>query len=194
MTSTSGLRDGRARLLAAATELYVQRGASNVGINDVIESAGVARMTLYNNFKSKEELTEAVYTEMIAAMLSRLDELDRQFVNRRVVDEHKKLLAMIDLLAAGIATPESRGCPFIHASLQESDPSGGVTTLVRSYKKALRDRVLSVLDPARCEREDVADQILILLDGMVTEIYLGAVAQPVKKVKRVIAAILASTD
>jgi len=44
--------------------------ASNVGINDVISGAGVARMTLYNNFVSKDALVLAVYTELIETTLA----------------------------------------------------------------------------------------------------------------------------
>ncbi len=50
---------GRDRLLATARRLFTRHGASNVGINDVTAAAGVARMTLYNNFLSKDALTAA---------------------------------------------------------------------------------------------------------------------------------------
>src|SRR5207237_1465547 len=46
----------RDRLIDTAADLFYERGLPNVGINEVTERAGVARMTLYNNFDSKEAL------------------------------------------------------------------------------------------------------------------------------------------
>jgi AcrR family transcriptional regulator len=180
-------RDGRARLLAAAQQLYLRHGASNVGINDVIEAAGVARMTLYNNFESKEELTAAVYEEMAATTLRFVEA-----AGAGLDTEAGRIGAIIDLFAMGMNSPEYRGCPFIHACLQESKPSGQIVALVRSYKLALRDRILRALATRRANREDVADQIMLLLDGAVTEAYIRAVAQPLQTAKRAAMVLLKS--
>ena len=50
----------RERLLAAANELFYAEGVQTVGIDRIIERAGVAKASLYNLFGSKEEL-EAAY-------------------------------------------------------------------------------------------------------------------------------------
>ena len=47
------------RLLAAASELFYQKGAQSVGIDKVIERAGVAKASLYSNFKGKDDLVRA---------------------------------------------------------------------------------------------------------------------------------------
>ncbi len=49
----------RARLLAAASELFYAEGVQTVGIDRVIEHAGVAKATLYSAFGSKEALVRA---------------------------------------------------------------------------------------------------------------------------------------
>src|SRR6266849_6752701 len=49
----------RARLLAAASELFYAEGVQSVGIDRVIERAGVAKATLYSAFGSKERLVGA---------------------------------------------------------------------------------------------------------------------------------------
>src|SRR6478736_5820401 len=49
----------RERLLAAADELFYAEGINNVGIDRVIEHAGVAKASLYSNFRSKDELVRA---------------------------------------------------------------------------------------------------------------------------------------
>ncbi len=52
-------RSARERLLAAAEELFYEQGVNTVGIDRVIERAGVAKASLYDCFGSKDELIRA---------------------------------------------------------------------------------------------------------------------------------------
>lgn len=176
---------GRERLMTTARDLFTRRGASNVGINDVTDMAGVARMTLYNNFPSKEALTLAVYGEMVEAALRNLREMDRAGRS-----EDERILDLFIRFANPTDEADRRGCPFIHASLQDAEPAGSIYTLVQSYKRALREHVLGLLNENRASRAELADQIVILLDGMVTEAYLKGVADPTKAAKRAAVTLL----
>ncbi|MGI6853100.1 TetR/AcrR family transcriptional regulator [Mesorhizobium sp. 1B3] len=169
---------GRDRLLETARRLFMRHGASNVGINEVTDAAGVARMTLYNNFPSKEALTVAVYEEMAAATLRALETLPEAGT------EQARIEGIFDLFARGTLRADYRGCPFIHASLQEGEPSGPVHAVVQRYKRALRDQVFRALDEERAERSHMADSIVLLLDGAVTEAYIKGVAEPIAVAKR----------
>lgn len=178
-------QNGRERLLVAARELFTRRGASNVGINDVTAAAGVARMTLYNNFPSKEALTHAVYEEMVAETLEELRGMDTETKSEEARIED--LFAHFDLNAQD---SDYRGCPFIHASLQAADPSSSIHGLVTLYKRALRTHVLGLLDEGRNDRDELADLIVLLLDGVVTEAYLKGVDQPTRKALRGVSILL----
>lgn len=182
-------QDGRGRVLSAAQDLYLRHGAANVGINDVIRTAGVARMTLYNHFASKDLLTAAVYSEMADRTLSAIEE-----AIAGAAGEPSRVDAVMRLFAGTMDGPDFRGCPFIHAALQESEPTGQILALVRSYKLALRDRILWALDENRADRAEVADQIVLLLDGAVTEGYIGALAAPIETASRAAVALLAVKD
>lgn len=176
---------GRERLLATARRLFTRHGASNVGINDVTAAAGVARMTLYNNFPSKDALTAAVYEEMAGADLRALAALETA---GRPDDE--SILGVFDHFDGRQREAASRGCPFIHAGLQEADAAGPVHAIVQGYKRGLRAHILHLLDAGRPNRAELADQIVLLLDGAVTEAYLGGVADPVTAAKRAAATLL----
>ena len=180
-----GKPSGRERLLATARDLFMRHGAANVGINDVTDAAGVAKMTLYNNFPSKEALTVAVYEELAQTTLRELRELrtPRQ-------SEEERIFAVIDYLDGRALGAEYRGCPFIHASVQAAEPTGPIYVLVQSYKRALRDHMFGLLDDNRAERADLADQLIILLDGAVTETYLKGVANPGASAKRAVTTLL----
>lgn len=97
---------------------------------------------------------------------------------------------MFDHLDAKSHEPDYRGCPFIHASLQPAEPAGQVYALVHAYKRALRDHLFGLMDENRANRAELADQILLLLDGAVTESYLKGVAQPARSAKRAAATLL----
>lgn len=178
-------RSGRERLLSTARELFTRHGAANVGINDVTVAAGVAKMTLYNNFASKEALTQAVYEEMATQTLDELRGL-----NSAGLSEEARIHQLFDHFDLKAQTSDHRGCPFIHASLQAVDPTGPIHELVTSYKRALRDHVLGLLDEHRADRAEQADLILILLDGAVTEAHIKGVEQPAASAKRAISTLL----
>lgn len=177
---------GRARLIATARRLFSMRGTAHVGINEVTEAAGVARMTLYNNFPSKEALTLAVYEEMAEATLARLDAI----LAENTGDE-KRIAAVFAHFGRNAHRPDYRGCSFIHASLQEADPHGPLYQVVQSYKRALRKRIEDALAPKRANRALLAGQIVILLDGAVTEAYIKGVADPMMAAKHAALTLLA---
>lgn len=176
---------GRERLLETARRLFLRHGASNVGINYVTNAAGVAKMTLYNNFGSKEALTLAVYEEMATLALQALKSAQR--VSRT---EEERIEAIFDLFGAATGSSDYRGCPFIHASLQEGQPDGPIHSLVQAYKRQLRAHILAALEEKRSNRSDLADQILLLLDGAVTEGYIKGVADPIEVAKRAVSVLM----
>ncbi len=180
---------GRDRLLATARELFTRHGASNVGINDVTGTAGVARMTLYNNFASKDALTAAVYADMAHSTLEGLNAID--WSGR---SDEDNILAIFDHFDIASNGSDYRGCPFIHASLQTAEASGPIYAIVHSYKRSLREHIVHVLDEGRRNRAELADQIVLLLDGAVTEAYLRGVADPVTVAKRAAMTLLRATQ
>ena len=86
------------------------------------------------------------------------------------------------------------GCPFIHASLQSADAAGAIYAIVRAYKRHLRAGVLALLNPDRPTRDELADQIVLLVDGAVTESYLQGIADPIGAGKRAATTLLRAAE
>src|SRR5205809_5467419 len=101
----------RERLLAAANELFYNEGVHTVGIDRVIEQAGVAKASLYNTFGSKEALVEAYLDgrrERITGRITR---------HLAAYDEPRdRILAVFEALHETANNPSYRGCPFALAS------------------------------------------------------------------------------
>ena len=71
-TPTKDRLPARERLLAAASDLFYEEGVHSVGIDRVIERAGVAKATLYSAFGSKDELIRAYLAARHAATRDRM--------------------------------------------------------------------------------------------------------------------------
>jgi len=109
----------RERLLDAANDLFYAEGVQTVGIDRIIERAGVAKASLYNLFGSKEEL--------VAAYLASRHDYTTGRIARAIesVEEPRlKILAVFDAQAQQYQQPDFHGCAFIAASTEA--PSGGL--------------------------------------------------------------------
>src|SRR5580704_7360076 len=105
--SSSG-RSARQRILDVAIPLFYQQGARAVGIDTVIAKSGVAKMSLYRSFRSKDELIAAC-----------LDERDKSYwtwfdgvLADNPDDPREQLPAVIRGVAKRPSKPGSRGCFF----------------------------------------------------------------------------------
>src|SRR5689334_16861297 len=100
----------RDRLLAAADDLFYREGVLSVGIDRVIDHAGVAKASLYNTFGSKEKLVCA-YLE--ARFMRNRDRIGRVLTRYRTPGE--KLLGVFDALGEQLTDPSYNGCAFQRA-------------------------------------------------------------------------------
>src|ERR1700754_17045 len=104
MTSRLSARE---RLLAAADELFYQEGVHVVGIDRVIEHAGVAKASLYNTFGSKDELIRAYLQGRHAKIEKRVANGLTAYATPR-----EKILGVLDIQGGRFAESDYRGCPF----------------------------------------------------------------------------------
>src|SRR3954467_8568159 len=106
-------RPARERLLAAAEELFYGEGINTVGIDRVIERAGVAKASLYDLFGSKEEL---IRSSLLARHESRQARIKDKLALYKTPRE--RLLGVFDVMAELLAQPDFRGCAFVRASAE----------------------------------------------------------------------------
>jgi AcrR family transcriptional regulator len=115
---TAHRASARERLLAAANELFYAEGVQTVGIERVIERAGVAKASLYNLFGSKEGLVAAYLALRHDQTTTRLAQAIDRFD-----DPCQKILAVFDAQAQLFKQRDFNGCAFIAASAEA--PVGG---------------------------------------------------------------------
>lgn len=167
---------GREILVSAAKQLFLKKGTANVGINDVTAEAGLAKMTLYNNFSSKDALIAEVYQQVAQEILAAC----RHSIATQM-GEWEKISSLFD--SAIEQKAYQRGCPMNHAVFQSLESEGEIFQLVRNYKRELRELIVECLNVNRQNRQVLADQILILLDGFAMQNYIKAVDSPLDSAK-----------
>jgi AcrR family transcriptional regulator len=160
----------RDRLLAAANELFYEEGVHTVGIDRVIERAGVAKASLYSAFGSKEELVRAYLEARAAARRTRIE--------RRisVIDgAREKILGVFDLMGEIVAEPGFRGCAFVNASAEGPAGPSKVRQTCADSRGWLRRLFTDLSRDAGAENPELLGRRLALVyDGAV----VGAALDP----------------
>lgn len=129
----------RTRLLRAADQLFYQRDINTVGVNEIVEVAGVAKTSLYLHFASKNDLVAAYLEGRYHAYVA----LWRRVAAKTAAEEpERRLDAVFDGLA-GFATGETyNGCPFFRAAVEINDPEHPAWRWVRGYRDFLQEELL----------------------------------------------------
>lgn len=168
-TELFGLPDppktGRERLVATAIDLFYRNGFGAVGIDRVIEAAGVTKTTFYKHFEGKDDL-------MVAAVQKR-DEWESQAWGRAVReragdDPRKQLLAMLDVMDIWFNDPEFLGCMFLNTAIEFPNPHDPVHQAAAAYKRKTRDHFRDLAKAAGADAataETFADCYSALIEG-----------------------------
>ena len=160
----------RDQLIESALKLFYRQGFHATGIDAIIAESGVARMTLYKHFKSKDEL--------ILAVLRHRDERFRHWfsnaVERRATMPGARLLAVFDALEEWFGQPDFTGCMFINASAEFADPAHPIHKTAAAHKILMR-RYLSGLarDAGAPTPEALGNSLALLVEGAIVMRHVG---------------------
>ena len=112
---TMGRQDARERILEAAYDLFAHQGTRSVGVDAIIEKSGVAKMTLYRHFRSKQDLVLAFLERRATLWIE--DWLIREVVTR-TSDSKGRLLAIFDAYHDWFQMDDFEGCTFTNVLLE----------------------------------------------------------------------------
>ena len=132
-----------------------------VGIDRVIEHAGVAKATLYSAFGSKEALVRAYLRARHDATRQRMSrELTARYPSAR-----ERLVGAFEVQGLSFSEPGFRGCAFVGAKA-EARPGGAVDEVADEYRAWLHSlfadlaREAGATDPI-----GLAQQLVLIYDG-----------------------------
>lgn len=174
-TTDAPTSSARRRLLDAATALFYAEGIHTVGVDRIIDEAGVTRATMYKQFGGKEQLVLA-YLE---AEDGQLREVFAAASGGSAGDDAlapERASALLDAVVAGIAddirSRHTRGCPFINAAAEYPHP-GPVRELITAHRDWFRETLRQVAAAAGvADAEALADALVLLRDAALVGGYL----------------------
>jgi AcrR family transcriptional regulator len=155
----------RDHLLAVAQRMFCEAGFHAVSVDAIVEEAGVARMTLYKNFGSKEDL--------IVATLKREDRMFRQWLVSAVEAQSNhsedRLLGLFHALHDRFASEGYYGCAFIRASIEYPASAHPVHRAAREHKEMIRSYLRGLAaDVEGIDPITLSEQLYLLFEGAIT--------------------------
>ena len=158
----AGAADARTRILAAATELFYQRGIRATGTNAIIAHSGVAKASFFRHFPTKDDLLLAWLEQPASRWLDSIRQETGELPPR------DRLLGFFDALGRWIEEETFRGCPFQNAAVETPEHDHPVRAAARGYtlevEQYLRETAAAagVADP-----EAVGAELSVLAQGAI---------------------------
>jgi AcrR family transcriptional regulator len=159
--ATASKRD---QLIDAALRLFYREGFNATGIDKILAEAGVAKMTLYKHFGSKEELIR----EVLRKRDQDFGEWIMQYVESHAATPRDRLLALFDAHFEWFSQRVFSGCMFLNAAAEFSRINEPVSSIADESKKRLRGYVRGLASAAEAGSPDhLADSLMLLLEGAI---------------------------
>ena len=156
--------EARQRIVETAERLFYAHGIRAVGIDRIIAEAEVAKMSLYNHFKSKDDLILAVleYREQ------QVDEMFSKTIDRHVRKGMDRLEAFFAALKHWFKGSGFRGCSFINASVELADGCHPATEFSAAHKTRFNALLADcVADRLGGKAGEITPAISLLVEGAI---------------------------
>ena len=169
-----GQDSGRERISRAAYDLFSRAGVRAVGVDAVIARTGTAKMTLYRNFSSKDDL--------IIEFLRRREQLWTQDwlrteSTRRGHTPREQLLAMFDVFSEWFGGPDFEGCSFLTTMIEVNDREHPVHQAAVGHRANGRSYIeMLAVEAGSSDIDSFARQWHILMKGAIMAAHEGDTA------------------
>ena len=176
MTLPSKTSEARQRILETADRLFYEFGLRAVGIDRIIAEAGVAKMSLYKHFPSKDDLILAVLKHREEKVL----EFFQSAMDRHGKRTKDKLRAFFSTLKDWFESPGFRGCAFQNAAVELADPTHAGTQFVRDHKRRFSEFVSGlVTESLGKSAAKVGPAVMLLVEGAIISSVIQGSPDPV---------------
>jgi AcrR family transcriptional regulator len=152
----------RDKVFAVATDLFYRKGIHAVGVEEIVKKAGVAKISLYRSFASKDDLIVAYLEDRSNVFLREWDDAFDRYHD----DPRAQLRAIMSYIAERTTVDGYRGCPFINFCAEFPDASHPGRAVAQATMRALRERFLRIAKALDAPQpQQLADSLLLLMEG-----------------------------
>lgn len=174
----------RERILLTAHELFYRDGIRATGVDRVILEAGVAKLTFYRHFPSKDDLVRSFLAYRHDRWLAWLvDALGRHGARPR-----GGLAPLVPAMAEWFSDPAFRGCAFINSVAEVGGTLADVVAIAQRHKDEVVQVIAELLPPGG-QRDSTAHAAAMALDGAIVRAQMEGPAAALDSLRRLLAAL-----
>lgn len=170
----------REQIIDVALKLFYKDGFTATGVEKIRETANVSKKTLYNHFKSKDEL--------ILAVLRRRDEQFRNNFMRTVErigkTPQERLEAVFDACNEWFNSKDFCGCMFINAAAEFTEADNPCHVIAAEHLRLMNDYITGLAKDAGVGNPDkLAEQLFFLMEGATVQAHVSGDKDAAQKAK-----------
>ncbi|MFT4801621.1 MAG: AcrR family transcriptional regulator [Flavobacteriaceae bacterium] len=166
------------RIIETASDLFYNNGYNQTGINQIIAEAGVAKASMYQNFRSKEDIAVAYLKQRHINWMGSLQD----FVSSKKTNK-EKVIASFDYLDSWLSSVKYRGCGFQNIICDLPENQQKIKDQVVLHKTDVKKLIDGLLYD-QGNRKDLGEEILVLLEGAIILSQIQKNTWPIKAAKR----------
>ncbi|HTC27476.1 TetR/AcrR family transcriptional regulator [Dyella sp.] len=152
----------RERILECASTLFYRQGVRAVGVDLVVEQAGVAKTSLYRHFRTKDDLIVAFLEREDVDFWTTWDDVAAKHAD----DPAAELAAHMRWIGARLSRSNYRGCPQINVAAEFPEQDHPARHVARSHMQGLRSRLSSIAKRLNVKHPEIlAAQLALLING-----------------------------
>ena len=152
--------DARTRILETAGRLFGRDGYRAVGVDRIVAESGVAKMTLYRHFPSKDDLIAAYLEERAEWRFRWFEEITADLAPREALEQ------IMDGVAALATSPQFQGCAFLASASEFPEIDHPGRYLAQRHKTRIVEFLQSLATAAgAADPRGLAEDLLLVMDG-----------------------------
>lgn len=178
------------KIIETASHLFYQKGYNLTGINEIIREASIAKATLYNHFKSKEDICLA-YLHFKDATLQQ----ELKAFTSKAAGGKERVLALFDFLKFFFTSKDFNGCWCLNTISEIPRENEKIRTVIQDQKKNLirfieQLVVENIPNKSTKEQQQIAKELYLLYESALSESHLHQDAWPIESARNLCAAII----
>lgn len=183
------LNDTSHRIIEAAAALFLAHGFSAVSMDQIASCAGITKVTVYQHFRSKEQLL----VECLRWRLAR-----REAALELYLAAHRpgppSVAAIFDWMAANAEAGNYQGCAFLKATAEMAEALPEVREVASEAKHLLRQRFTQhAVEKGLADAARTGEICSLLLEGAQAMSLVESSSAPFRAARAHAASLLAST-
>jgi AcrR family transcriptional regulator len=171
--------EARQALVATASRLFYTQGYNNTGINQILEESGIVKSTMYQNFRSKEDLL-LVYLQVAGEQTNNA----LAAAAGKGKTPRQKVVAVFDYLEELVQQKDYYGCNFLNIISEMPKDARRVRKQIKKQKDGVRELFATILEPIH--KADLADEIYTLFEGALIGNKVHDEVWPVAAAKKIV--------